>query len=278
MMHSNNFVAVIKAGGRVLRETNQIVHIPFGSEYTVLLKNLNSVRAHCNVTIDGRVATVGKLILPAHGTVELERFLDGNLDRGNRFKFIERSPAVEQHRGIGAEDGLVSVEFWKEVPYRLPENFFPKTTYYPPTGRRSSDVFNHPGRRGILRSSGITGQRSMGQFTNTVQTNTSGMAPGMDSCYVAGAAASAAPTEVEKSDAGITVEGSHSDQRFVLGEWFPVEMISTVVTLHLKGSVGKQAVEQPIIVDYRKECKTCGLKNAINVNYCSRCGTSLNIL
>lgn len=273
MMHSNNFVAVIKAGGKVLREVNSIVHIPFGSEYTILLKNLNSVRAHCQVKIDGADATSGKVILPAHGTVELERFINNfNLNEGNKFKFIERTAQIEQHRGVGVEDGLVTIEFWKEIPQRMP-------VYYPPTGRRTSDSFNHPGRRGILRSSGISGQ-SMGQVTNSsMSSETSYFTEGSATMDWAGGAAAAAPSEpLAKNDAGITVQGSHSTQPFVIGEYFPVEMMSTVVTLHLKGAVGQQAVQQPITVDYRKECTTCGLKNSINVNFCARCGTSLNIL
>lgn len=271
-MHSNNFVAVIKAGGKVLREANSIVHIPFGSEYTILLKNLNGVRAHCNVTVDGKGATIGKLILPAHGTVELERFLNGNLNEGNRFKFIERTAQIEQHRGIGAEDGLVSIEFWKEIV----QSYTVYPTYYPPLGRRSDDIFKwRGGSGGPLR--GVRGQ-SMGQFTNAVSTPVNDFAE--NSCFVAGAAAAAAPEETTaKNEAGITVQGSHSSQQFVIGEYFPVEMTSTVVTLHLKGAIGKQQIQTPLTVDYRKTCTTCGLGGqGLNFGFCSRCGTSLNIL
>jgi len=42
MMYESKLAAAIKVDGKVLREFKDTVHIPFGSEYTVLLKNLNT--------------------------------------------------------------------------------------------------------------------------------------------------------------------------------------------------------------------------------------------
>src|SRR6266478_27912 len=121
MTYKKNFVVAIKVNGKILRESAEEVQLPFGSEYSVLLKNLNPVRAMAQIAIDGKDATTW-LILPANGTVEVERFLrSDNLKQGNRFKFVERTEQVEAHRGIQLEDGLVRVEFKKEKVFELPK-------------------------------------------------------------------------------------------------------------------------------------------------------------
>lgn len=114
-------VAAIKVAGKVLREDGETVRIPFGSEFTVLLKNLNTVRTIVTVEIDGTDVTGGAgLIVPAGGSVDLERFIkNNNMAEGLRFKFIERTAKIENGpRGIKAEDGLVRVifEFEKMIP------------------------------------------------------------------------------------------------------------------------------------------------------------------
>ena len=52
-MYNNQLVASLKANGKILREFKDTVYIPFGSEYSFLLKNLNTTRALVNVFIDG---------------------------------------------------------------------------------------------------------------------------------------------------------------------------------------------------------------------------------
>lgn len=115
-MQSNLFVASVKVAGRVLRETSNIVTLPFGSEYAISLKNLNSRRAMVAVSVDGLDLSDGhRLIINANSSVDLSRFIkNGNLTSGNRFKFIERTAGIESHRGIKADDGLIRAEFWDE--------------------------------------------------------------------------------------------------------------------------------------------------------------------
>jgi hypothetical protein len=121
-MHKNNFVVCVKVGGKILREKKDQVALPFGSEYSLLLKNLESRRAQVKVSIDGDDVTGSRwLIIQPNGTLELERFIrNDNLKEGNRFKFIERTDAVEKGRGIKADDGLVRVEFKHEQVWNWP--------------------------------------------------------------------------------------------------------------------------------------------------------------
>jgi hypothetical protein len=221
MMFKQNFVTCIKVNGQVLRETAGTVTIPFGSEYTILLKNLNSVRAQVKVDIDGDNVTDGWLILSADTSLDLERSIrNGNLSRGNRFKFIERTEAIEKHRGVKEDDGLVRVEFKMEKVYEPRKHYYDEWVPVPNPwrDRRRRDDPWHPRRRwsnggraaeyrrpvsgGFLKSSGITGQ-SIGSsaasfvpqsFNKSADTN----------CFAANSV----------NDTGITVAGSESNQQF----------------------------------------------------------------
>lgn len=121
-MFNNKLVVAIKNKGKVLRERKgdgaMNVFLPFGSEYSVYLKNLNTVRALVKIEIDGESATgTHELVVQPNSSIDLERFIkNGNLSEGNRFKFIERTAKIENHRGIGGEDGLIRVEFQFEKP------------------------------------------------------------------------------------------------------------------------------------------------------------------
>ena len=113
MVYSHQFVAAVKVNGSILREAAGKVAVPFGSEYAVYLKNLASVRAMARVEIDGTDATEGTwLVLAPNSSIDLERFIrNGNLQSGNRFKFIKRTSKIEEARGIKGEDGLVRIEY-----------------------------------------------------------------------------------------------------------------------------------------------------------------------
>jgi hypothetical protein len=49
MMYHQKLVASIKANNKILREFKDTVYVPFASEYSILIKNLNTVRAVVNV-------------------------------------------------------------------------------------------------------------------------------------------------------------------------------------------------------------------------------------
>jgi hypothetical protein len=129
MMYSNNFAAAIIVNNKVLREFGDIVYLPFGSEYKIRLKNLYNQRCKVNIQIDGRNVTEGGLIIDSYSTLDLERFLGNNLDKGNKFKFIERTTKVEQHRGIRVDDGIINIRYEFETPMLWSYNK-PKITTY----------------------------------------------------------------------------------------------------------------------------------------------------
>lgn len=282
MMYRNNFVACVKVNGRILRETNGTVTIPFGSEYSILLKNMNSVRTQVKITIDDTEATSGWLVLNANSNSELERFImNGNLHQGNKFKFIERTGDIEQHRGIKAGDGLIRIEFRKEMlnpvyvwntgfiaNRRRSDNYGLRTNNFS-YGRRFSDG------GGLLTHTNTSSGILRGNQMSATMSSTTPVSSSEPSCFVAGGASacSAAPSE----EPGITVPGSISNQQFQYVSDFQCEQ-SEVITLQLKGQINNQKVTQPIEVDRRISCTTCGKKNASDNQFCGKCGTALMLI
>jgi uncharacterized protein YaiE (UPF0345 family) len=68
--------------------------------------------------------------------------------------------------------------------------------------------------------------------------------------------------------AGATVEGSSSNQQFHQGDNFPVEAMSTSLTLQLMGKDHAITAKETRTI----YCGGCGVKLKANVNFCSNCG------
>jgi len=256
-MHQNKFVVCAKVNGKVLREQGETVRIPFGAEYTLHLKNLNSVRALVTVEIDGQDATEGiRLIVPANGALDLERFIkNGNMNAGNCFKFIERTSKIEEHRGVGAEDGLIRIEYEFE---QLPQPRTPPSVFYKTPHLRGGD-FNTYSSTAVdsfnsMSGGGYAELGSARSFLNSIATANS------------------------VNDAGITVAGSESSQKFSYGAWFPTDGIKHVMVMKIIGQVNGEPVQVPVTVKMKPTCSTCGTVNKGSAKFCMECGTALTIL
>lgn len=248
MMYSNKLAIAVKVNGKVLREFGDQVYVPFGSEYSIFIKNLNSVKALVSISIDGRDIGDGtQFVIYPNNSIDIERFLPkGNKKRGNKFKFIERTSKVEAHRGVGVEDGLVRVEYqFEKVEPLITKTYTDFISSY--------TVYNSSGS-------------APPQFSNTVS-------------YNASVEDSGVLRSRTLNDAGITVEGTVSDQNFVEASYFPVEAIKHVMVLKLLGETEDNIqVSNPVTVDVKPTCKTCGRKNKSTAKFCSECGTSLQIV
>jgi hypothetical protein len=244
MMYESKMAAAIKVNGKVLREFKDTVYIPFSSEYSILLKNLNTTRAVVNVFIDGEDMVPGGIVLNAGQEVDLERSVkNGNLNEGNRFKFIERTGAVEQHRGIKLEDGIVRVEFQFEQPPR------------PITWNTTNISGNIYPQKGILRS------------TNDVHYGVTCSTATYDAYNVNSSSALL-------NDVGITVPGSRSDQKFSTTYVGALESAKHSMVFKL---LGGEAVKKAVTVKHKPKCVTCGKQNRATAKFCTECGTALEI-
>jgi len=312
MVYQNNLVATIKIGGKILREDKETVAVPFGAEYSIYLKNLSTVRALVRVSVDGQDATENVwLIVPAKGSLELERFIkNGDMEKGNKFKFIERTGQIENFRGIGAEDGLINIEYKFEAPQ--PQNYIPSYTIWNSNGDVSYGGQGTPNFKGgqsplniNTTSVGSASCYNVSDASTPKMAFTQSSAPtprssfsskGMRALLTRSAAMKGRPApaptrlgafrsfdSVETSAApqnenGITVAGSESRQKFGWGDWFPTEDASHTLVLKLVGKVGNQPVVRPVTVEIKPTCTTCGRVNKATNKFCSQCGTSLVLL
>lgn len=291
MMYNNKLAVCIKTAGKVLREHKDTVYLPFGSEYSIFIKNLNSVRALVKIEIDGHDVTGnGGLVIYGNSEIDLERFIqNGNFNQGNRFKFIERSESVERHRGVGVEDGLLRVEFQFEKPSQINWNDVHDwyKTYKPivpdpwkPYYYNTPQVFlNHAGDPppfGMADNGGILRSMSVGGGTATSCTITTTNSVPLNQAYGDVHQTFSANAT---SDVGITVPGSISDQKFVTAAWFPTEDTKHVMVFKLLGETEKgKAIKAPVTVKAKPKCVTCGRQNKATAKFCTNCGTSLEIV
>lgn len=196
MMYNEKLVASLKVSGKILREVGNDVFIPFGSEYSILLKNLNNRKALVNIEIDGTNVTPGGLVLYAGQTVDFER----PVTQANKFKFIERTGKIEANRGIKLEDGLVKVSY--QFEFHQPQ------------------MYNYVATRQVKGSISDTLLRNFNAQGSISPTyNSTSFAANIEPSY----------------DVGITVPGSRSDQKFQTVSSFPVEYTTHVIVLRLRG-------------------------------------------
>ena len=180
MMYNKKLVASVKCAGKIMREQNDTVFLPFGEEYSILLKNLSSQKAVVHIEIDGRQVVPDGVVIHPNVSVDLERFvIESDLNKGPRLKFIEKTDEISDHRGDTIDDGIVriSYQFERVCDYRVPH-----------------DVWGGPYYGSITMGSG-----------------------GIDgTMYTANNGNSALRSQPEimnmSNDAGITVNGSESNQ------------------------------------------------------------------
>ena len=273
MMYNQKLVASLKANGKILREFKDTVYCPFGAEYSILLKNLNTVRAVVNVYIDGEDMVPGGLVLLAGQEVDLERSVkNGNLTEGNRFKFIERTSAIEQHRGIKLEDGLIRIEYQFEMPVM---STFIKTDWQNKEwvpGHWRDKPYNV---NGMLRSVDYSaGENTRISATSATNATLKSMNMSVSSSVHDGMAT----MDWCANETGITVPGSKSEQRFqttTIGALDPVK--HTIILKILGETESNQPIREPITTKYKPKCITCGKQNKATAKFCTECGTALEI-
>lgn len=258
MVHHKNLVVCVKSNGKVLREHGETAYLPFGSEYSLLIKNLHSRRVLVNVEVDGREAIKGLIIEP-NSESELERFFEGDMKKGHKFKFIEKSDDIKEFRGDRADDGIIRVEYQFEAvfdrnPWRNRKRY-PWEDYNPwnPTfGSVDYDQYNQP----YMINTNIGGSFSSTVECNTVECNN---------------------VSYNANEDGITVEGGESSQQFVPGNIGLLDNTKYVISLCLKGYYPSQEkkVEKPLTVQQKLQCKYCGKKWKSNNKFCGNCGAAL---
>lgn len=289
-MYKDQLAVAIKHNGKILRETKDLVRLPFGSEFSVLVKNLNSRRVKFSLHIDGTDALGGEhIVVNANSETEIKRFIrNGNMESGNAFKFIERTAAIEDGpRGIKVDDGVVRVEFWFEqelptVTYHR-DVYYNYRDYYPHTwgGPYFGPLYNSSliGTAYNATSENILSSEKLMKSSNA-KSDILGQVSAESATYCSTASASMSKSDYEEklNDAGITVPGSKVEQKFTTVYGFNSEAQSHVIVLRMAGMVGAAEVTKPVTVKSKQKCTTCGKLNKATSRFCTDCGTALELL
>lgn len=271
-MYHNKFVVAIKHNGKVLREIGDVVKLPFGSEFTVLVKNLNSRRAKFKLHIDGTDVLDGtEIVVNANSESEIKRFLrNGNMTTGNALKFIERTQQIEDGpRGIKADDGIVRVEYWFEQELPEVKTVYHKDVWWPDNRRWYGPTFGP-----MIGSTNDVGGTLGSIFGNIVGATSSALySATSDQGYESQA------NVTHENAVGITVPGSRVEQKFTTVYGFIPEAQSHVIILRLVGKTENDVkVVAPVTVKTKNICSTCSHTNKHNAKFCSQCGTALDIV
>jgi len=276
MTYKDNFVVEVKCEGHILRVTHGEVRLPYGSEYTLLLKNLNSRRASAKVSIDGQdVLDYSSLILDSNSSTELQGFLSGSIVR-NHFRFIHKTKEIQAHRGDRVDDGLIRVEFAFEKPDPVIGKKVIITEHH--------DVYHHQippfhwNHNNWFTGDSTVKYGSAGD--NFTMSNSGDQVKGMAENSRSFDAPNINMVQVESlgqplDDEGITVKGSECNQSFRYGAIGELEQ-SQVITIQLKGLNGTGSqIQQPVTVSTKLVCSSCGTKSKSNFKFCPSCGTFL---
>ena len=217
--HQGHVVAIVDSNNKPIREFNEngqkVVRIPFGSEYKIRLKNKNNKRCYATVEIDGMDVSSEKqrLVFGPNQELDLERFVD-SMTTGQKFKFVSAGDSQVQDP-TSKENGKIKVTFYPEYIFQTITTLA-QPTYQP-----------FWGHSGILRSytnKSVDGGISCSTNSAFHMRGVEGAANNvqLDTCMVA-------------NDAGATVGGSTSDQKFTVSNESFVTDTPVVIEIQLKG-------------------------------------------
>ena len=260
MMYNNLFAAAIMVDNKVLNESKGVYYLPFGTEYSIYLKNLNSIRASVNMTIDGESITQNKRILiEPNSACILERYIDKPIC----FKFIEKTNSIREYRGNRIDDGIIRIGFQfavkQEVPYVIPYPYqWPSDASVTWTANNSNadvDRYMHTPPKYIYQTWCKSGAHDGGVVPQSM-TNKS---VALDECCD-----------------GITVGGSDSTQRITTVTCRDVFGDENIIVLQLKGfSDNNDRINTIEFSKNKRRCETCGKVNKIQAKFCQECGSRL---
>lgn len=274
MVYVEKFVASVKCNGKILRDKNYEVKMPFGSHYSIYLKNLESKRASVKISIDGEDILNGhSLIIEPNKPYELEGFIKDYV-LTNKFKFIKKTQNISDHRGDRIDDGIIRIEYafeeteWITITNNpttiIHEHHYhnPTTIYRPNWDLPQWTVTCDQTYDSNINSATFRGDSSLGESVNYC-------------CNIDDSAKSIDETIKDLSkpdeDEGITVKGEEVNEKMSyasIGKLGPAK----VITLKLIGIEGNKVITKPITSKSKIVCETCGKKNKSSFKFCSECG------
>ena len=236
-MYKNKFVVAVKdSSGNVLRDTSNKIEIPFYEEYSILLKNENSSNAQVLVRVDGE--EVDTFIVRAYSSLDLSRWVKGNLTSGRKFIFLPQNDVQLANKKDSGELGIIEVEVKYEKAYMTTITNFPYvTTPYTGNGYIGTGT-------GMIRFANLNSLNTP-SFSNSVTCSNMKL--------------------------GGTGEGSLSKQEFTQASIVMLEDNTTTFRLRLVPSSEAKTVNKTKHI----YCISCGKKNPYEAKFCMQCGNKV---
>ena len=280
MAYSQRFVISLLVNGRVQKEFNDgTVELPFGSEYTLRLRNKHKDRrAVCKLFIDGDERSKNGYVIQPNSYVDIR-----NDSYGQGFMLVHPESVEAQDEGKDRRNterlnGVIEGRFYleKEVPVKevhhhhhhhpRPRPWPWRAPYYldsnaveakgGPSGQSASATFGLSADAGSVECSAESAQH-----TNSSRSRKHKL---MKSANL-------------ETVAGVTVDAGDKGQRFRAVD-IDLEGDFVTVKLLVKGIVGTEATEVAEIVDSSQTksgsyCPNCGAKRKPRrANFCGNCG------
>jgi hypothetical protein len=253
MMFENNLVVAVKAQNKYLKDNGHKVFLPFGTEYSLFFRNKDTRRVVIGpVVIDGTdILNDTRMILDGNSEWNLEgggKAFDPAKTKNYRFKFIEKTAKISEHRGDDPSDGLVSVTFQYEA-----------TSVVLETVNRLFSYDHQVTAKGLSRR--INADTIIGGAVGAGDN----LPAAHSMCFM---------EEPQKS--GMTTEGSNFNQSYNSGRLGRMEFQKHTLTFGLYGQTESGVdVTQVVTPKTKTVCDTCGTGNPYGSKFCSECGTNL---
>lgn len=234
-MYINNFSASVISNNQVLRENNDVIRLPFGSQYAIRLQNHNNVsKALVSVKVDGKDALSDRQIILQHGeTLDLEGFMSASGAVSNKFKFVEKIKEIVDYRGESADDGFIEIKFQFEA---------------------ARPIMSYRGY--AIKSKGLSNDHDRWNRESMVAYNAS------------------CETHPVSCD-GVTVKGEESNQNFIDGHVGALTGLEYTIRFKLQGDVKQKVLVRPVTVKTKLKCDACGKLSKSSFKFCPRCGNAL---
>ena len=212
------------------------------------------------------------MILEPNSSSEIEGFLRGTVAK-NRFKFIQKTKEIQDHRGDKIDDGIIRVEFAYEREELIKKTIIHEDHIYHNYHHWNyNDWFTGDSNVRYTYSDNSdkfdSGRGVVGSVSGFASSNCKGESPQVF------ASIESLGIGQPLNDEGFTVKGSECNQQF---HYTSIGMLdpSEVIIIRLKGTTGSQVVQQPITVQTKLQCSSCGRVSKSSFKFCPNCGTFL---
>jgi hypothetical protein len=277
MMFNQKLVCSIRVDGKIMREHGDTIYLPFGSDFSIFLKNLNTVKAQVSIKIDGDDILDGNnLIIDPGKSLDLERWLVGGMKTGPTLRFIEKSDEIAESKEETGMDGIVEVSYQFEKVWPTLQFYdYPTTlyrTYTPPNvygGFTNMSNFKVGGSVGSTLDGSVTTSASVGANVANQALYSSEVT---SEVYDSGEVYCSASILNEE---GMTVKGEEVNQKFEYAHIGTLDGVKHVMCFQLKGDVNNEKVATAITVKSKVNCSKCNKSQSTKNRFCVQCGNNM---